>query len=79
MALLLGESGTGEKHRGRGLPQVWNATQTSSAGGVGILSGKAYVGIDSETGEITESEFRTDMLGTLITWKVPVEAAHEAN
>ena len=73
MALILGESSTGDEHRGKGLPQVWNATRTSSAGGVGILSGKAYVGSDSD-GEY-ESTFSTSMLGTMVAWTVPVEAS----
>lgn len=76
MALVLGESSTGDEHRGKGLPQIWNATAASNAGGVGILSGRAYVGLNSDTGKEVETQFSTDMLGTLIAWRVPVEAAN---
>jgi len=74
MALVLGESSTGDEHRGKGLPQIWNATAASSAGGVGILGGKAYVGLQSETGAIYENQFSTDIMGTVIFWTVPVES-----
>ncbi|WP_174275555.1 hypothetical protein [uncultured Sphingomonas sp.] len=75
MALVLGQSSTGQTHRGRGLPQIWNATQASSAGGVGISSGKAYVGFDSATGVAHDMQFKTDIQGTMISWTFQVEAA----
>lgn len=73
MALILGETSTGDQHRGKGLPQIWNATRSSSAGGVGILSGKAYVAYDTKTGEEHSGSFKTTLLGTLVNWTFPIE------
>lgn len=75
MALILGKSSTGEKHRGNGLPQIWNASRASSAGQVGIHSGRAFLGFDSAKQVETASEFKTDLLGTLVTWTFPIEVA----
>lgn len=72
MALVLGETSTGEQHRGKGLPQIWNATRSSSAGGVGILSGKGYVAFDTDTGD-HGGFFETSLLGTLVNWTFPVD------
>ncbi|RDE04674.1 hypothetical protein [Sphingomonas aracearum] len=75
MALILGETSTGEVNRGKGLPQIWNATRTSSAGSVGILSGKAYVGYDVASGEEFSGSYESSLLGTLVNWTFPVDAA----
>ncbi|MDR6128026.1 hypothetical protein [Sphingomonas sp. SORGH_AS_0438] len=79
IALLLGESSTGDIHRGKGLPQIWNATRSSSAGGVGILSGKAYVGFDSASGRDINGSFKTSLLGTLINWTFPVDSTERTD
>ena len=75
MALVLGESSTGEANRGKGLPQIWGATRLAAEGGVGILSGRAYIGYDSETGEDSETEFKTPLLGALVNWTISVSPA----
>lgn len=74
MALVLGESSTGEDHRGRGLPQIWNAPQGAEQGSVGIFSGHAYLGYNKETGE-SQSQYNDSILGTLISWTLPIEAS----
>lgn len=79
MALILGESSTREKHRGKGLPQIWNATRLSSAGSVGILSGNAYLAFDVAAGVEDAGSFDTSLLGTLVNWTFPVETAGQAD
>ena len=73
-ALILGKSSTGEENRGKGLPQIWSATSSTKGGAVGILSGKAYVYIDSEDGNVNGGPYESEFLGTLVTWRVPVDA-----
>lgn len=73
-ALVLGESSTGRKERGKGLPQIWNATQATADGTVGIMSGKGYVMSKSTTGQ-ESGTFGTALLGTLVSWRVPVGPA----
>lgn len=73
-ALVLGESSTGEKHRGKGLPQIWDATEKADQGTVGIFSDRAYVGLSSEK-KLISGGYRDRFLGTLVSWRVPIEAA----
>lgn len=72
-ALVLGESSTQEEHRGKGLPQVWEATTSTDDGRVGIYSGRAYLG--SIEGNVTGGQYYGAILGTLVSWRVPVNSA----
>jgi len=74
-ALVIGESSTGEKHRGNGLPQIWNAVHENDVGGVAIFSGHGHVGRSMETGELSDGFYKSGLLGTLISWQVPIGAA----
>lgn len=74
LALVVGESSTGDSHRGNGLPQVWNATTASGDGRIEIFSGKAVVGYECAGQRDTESQYKGSIMGTLISWSVPVEA-----
>ncbi len=69
-ALVLGESSSGDEHRGNGLPQVWEATTSADGGRVGIYSGRAYLG--SVGGQVTGGQYHGAVLGTLVSWRVPV-------
>ena len=69
-ALVLGESSTKDENRGRGLPQVWDATLNAAEGAVGIFSDRAYLG--HVKGAPKQSEFEDRLLGTIVTWRVPV-------
>ncbi|WP_157082184.1 hypothetical protein [Sphingomonas pruni] len=73
-ALELGKSRTGAGHRGKGLPQIWSATQNSKNGTVGIHSNRGYVGTTNDREDISRS-FRERFMGTLVWWRVPTEAA----
>jgi len=73
-ALILGKSSTGNAHRGRGLPQVWEATQEAENSSVGIYSDRAYVST-AENGDPINVNYRDRFLGTLVWWRVPIEAA----
>ena len=77
LALRLGESSTGEGHRGKGLPQIWNATRASSAGHIAIHSGRGLLGYSGTRQEDVASQYRSSILGTMIVWTVPVEAAKD--
>jgi len=74
LALLLGQTSTGDEHRGKGLPQIWNATQNTENSFVGILSGHAYLSYDSATSVEKSGSFHSTLLGTLITWVVPIDS-----
>lgn len=70
-ALILGESSTGDEHRGKGLPQIWNAVRESPGGEVGIWSEKAYVGHNPTDGEWSTS-YSTPVQGTLVSWSLSI-------
>ena len=70
-SLILGESSTRDQHRGKGLPQIWNAVQAADDGAVGIMSGKAYVGLETGVG-MKSGSYDSQFLGTLISWRVPI-------
>jgi len=76
-ALVLGATSTGEENRGKGLPQIWEATTNAPSGAVGIMSGKAYVHLDSDDGQIKSGPYDSEFLGTLVTWRVPVQVDGE--
>jgi hypothetical protein len=73
-ALILGESSTGDEHRGKGLPQIWHAVEAAADGRVGIMSGKAYLGFKTPEDEVTSGSYNSCFMGTLISWRVPVDA-----
>jgi hypothetical protein len=70
-ALILGETSTEQKNRGKGLPQVWAATTAAPDGAVGIFSDRAYVRNTAKQG-VESAHFVDRVLGTIVWWKVPV-------
>lgn len=72
MALVLGQTSTEDENRGKGMHQIWNAVHASSVGGVAIMSGNGHLYYDAATGEEKDGHFDSEMLGTLISWRVPI-------
>lgn len=69
-ALRVGESSTGLKHRGRGLPQVWRAIRGDSGTGILIHSNKARLAWNSDDDREFSHEFGDSIHGTLVMWTV---------
>lgn len=61
-------SETGQKHRGKGLPQIYDDCKSGRINNMLILSGKGMCAI-KETGEITEVLLDEYFLGTLFSWE----------
>jgi len=74
-ALVVGETSTGDEHRGKGLPQIWNAVHENGVGGVAIFSGHGHLGRNMNKDYPQNGYYKSELLGTLITWQVPVGAA----
>jgi hypothetical protein len=72
-ALVIGQTRTEEDNRGKGLPQIWNEVRAAQVGTVGIHSGRAALYYSSDTQAETGTEFENDILGTLISWRYPLE------
>ncbi|MCW2361640.1 MULTISPECIES: hypothetical protein [Sphingobium] len=73
-ALILGESSTGEQHRGNGLPQIWNAVRSSNVGVVGIHTGNGHLSYNADVGTPVTGYFDSEFLGTIVAWTVPIES-----
>lgn len=74
-ALILGESSTKDEHRGKGLPQIWSAVHENEVGGVEIFSGQGHLSRNMKEERPSNGFYKSELLGTLITWTVPVGAA----
>ena len=79
LALIIGETSTGEENRGRGLPQIWNAIRSADVGQIHIMSDKGFVGYEADGQKDLETQYSTSILGTVISWKVPIDATSDAN
>ena len=77
IALKMGNSSTGKVYRGRGLPQIWNATRQSEGGAITILSGYGLLRYDGGNGVEHGLQFSSTMLGTIVSWSVPINAVAE--
>jgi len=79
LALVIGETSTGEDNRGRGLPQIWNAIRMASVGLIHIMSDKGFVGYNADGQSEQHTQYRGSIHGTLISWKVPIDVAAVAD
>ena len=74
-ALTLGRTGTGKKHRGKGLPQIWSAVQGADRVekcGIMIHSNKGKIAWSGKTGEELAKQFSSSIFGTVVMWTVPL-------
>lgn len=75
-SLELGRTSTNKTHRGKGLPQIWDAVKGVEANqnsGIVIYSNKARVAWSSRNSEETSFEFDDSIFGTVISWTVPLQ------
>lgn len=79
-SLELGKTSTGKKHRGKGLPQIWNAVQGESRAGILIHSNRGRLAWSGQTGSESSTEYDDSIFGTVIMWTLPTkpEQAHDA-
>lgn len=70
VALQVGQSSTGEAHRGKGLPEIWQAVRSSPGSGILILSNKARLAWNADEDKEFEAEFEDSIFGTLVMWSV---------
>lgn len=75
LALVIGQSATGQSNRGLGLDQIWRATRSSARGSVGIYSGRGLLAYNGEAAREVTQHYHSNILGTMISWKVPIERA----
>lgn len=72
-ALKVGNTSTGKKHRGKGLPQIWNAVKSDKNSAILLHSNRARLHWSGQRGTEEAKEFPGSIFGTVIMWKVPVE------
>lgn len=75
LALVIGESVTGQKHRGMGLPQIWNDMKEADVGEIAIFSGRGLLAHAADGKREWDTQYKDSILGTLIAWEVPIEVA----
>jgi hypothetical protein len=61
-------SETQKKHRGKGLPEIYNNSQNGTISNLTIFSGDGMCRVSGD-GTITEKSFKTAFSGTLFSWK----------
>lgn len=70
-ALEVGKTRTMEGHRGRGLPEIWQAVRNFDGSGILIHSNHARLAWNAEERQEHEREFSNSVSGTLVMWTVP--------
>jgi hypothetical protein len=65
-ALRVGQTSTGEKHRGKGLPQIWQAIRGNPGAGILIHSNKARLAWNSKDNKEFDHEFPDSINGTVV-------------
>lgn len=76
-AFILGESVTGEAHRGKGLPEVTEVLRQHGKGTLRVYSGKGYYYYDARSDSVTSGNFSRAVRGTMISWNIPMQAIRE--
>lgn len=74
-SLTVGRTSTGQKHRGKGLPQIWAAVRGEKKAGILIHSNRARLSWSGETDSEACRQFEDSIFGTVIMWTVPVASA----
>lgn len=72
-ALEVGATRTGDDHRGRGLPQIWQDMKSHEGSRVLLLSNRALLHWNNSTQTERHSEFSDSIFGTMVMWSVPLE------
>ena len=62
-------SGTGERNRGRGLPEVFEDVKNKEINNLQIISGRGYC-LPKADGNIQEIKLNGSLSGTIITWEI---------
>ncbi|QPI65953.1 hypothetical protein [Vreelandella venusta] len=63
---------TGEEHRGKGLKQIVDTVRSFDTGIVKVHSNKGCY--TSEMGRVIHSDFEESIMGTVISWRIPLPA-----
>lgn len=74
-SIELGRTSTKKSHRGKGLPQIWDAVRGVESGQkatIVIYSNKGRLSWNSLENEETALEFDSNIYGTVISWSVPL-------
>ncbi|MEN7535977.1 ATP-binding protein [Aurantiacibacter flavus] len=69
-ALEISKTRTQEAHRGKGLPQIWQAVREVSGRGVSIFSNRARLTWNGATDKEHEFEYSDSIKGTIVAWSV---------
>lgn len=69
-AMQVGATSTSGEHRGKGLPQIWNAVRTEKNASIMILSNAARLVWNGDTEEEFAMEYSDSIAGTLVMWTV---------
>lgn len=76
-AMEVGATRTGQKHRGKGLPQIWHDLRSDREARIAIYSNKGALIWIGKGNKESSQEFADSICGTVISWTVPVsEAPH---
>ncbi|KZX88440.1 hypothetical protein A3718_03820 [Erythrobacter sp. HI0019] len=71
-ALEVGATSTGQKHRGKGLPQIWREIRSEPEAQISIYSNKGALHWNGKRNSEQSNEFQDNIFGTVISWTVPV-------
>ncbi|WP_411565596.1 hypothetical protein ACLIN3_20705 [Pseudomonas orientalis] len=74
LAFTVGKSSTNEKHRGKGLKDILKVVKEQHIGAISIYSNKGSYSIDNIEGTKYSGDDKSSIGGTIIQWKVPIEA-----
>lgn len=78
-AIIYSKSRTKESHQGKGLHNITNWITSFESASIAIFSNCGFYRLNGNQGEAVTSYFKNSILGTIISWKVPLpDEAYES-
>lgn len=74
LAFTVGKTSTLKKNRGKGLKDILKVVQVQKVGGLSIFSNRGIYSMDNSTGSETSVDEKSSINGTIVQWKIPIEA-----
>lgn len=74
LALKVGKTRTNQVHRGKGLKDILKVVKQQNIGSLGIYSNKGVYWLDNNNGSHTSHDEKNSIDGTIIQWKIPIDA-----
>lgn len=74
LAFTVGKTSTHKKNRGKGLKDILKVVREQKVGILSIYSNRGVYALDNQSGSETSHDEKNSICGTIVQWKIPIEA-----